>query len=126
MAAKLIAFRQTRHMCKCKLKLPSGERVLAEIGRYPEPSFRVRRLGFFGLLSMGTLWEYRPTTVEGPRRFMDLLCNGLVESCSIEEVRRLLQRMEQGGRVEPHRSLAEKAASFMMARNRLWTRFSLR
>ena len=113
MPAKLLRFRQTRRLCHCELRLASGERVLVAISRYPEPSFRVIRLAFFGLISLGTLWEYRPKTAEGPQRFMDLLCNGLVASASIEEVQRLLPQMERAGRVEPHRSMATKLLSFV-------------
>lgn len=92
MQAQLIDHQVSSDMSFCRFKMASGERVLISISRQPEPSVEVTRLGFFGLIPLDTIWEYKPGMSGGPLEFLDLICGCLVECDSIDEARAALAK----------------------------------
>jgi hypothetical protein len=104
--SKVITYANSKHLCYCQIKLDSGERVLISIATAPKPSVQIKKLCFFGLWPIQTIWEYNPTMAGGydayvrkmmqmfqdpsvlePKHPLDVLRDRLLLCTSISEVR---------------------------------------
>ena len=63
--SKVVAYANNKYLCYCQIKLDSGERVLISIASAPTPCVEVKKLSFFGLWPIQTIWEYNPTMAGG-------------------------------------------------------------
>ena len=63
--SKVVTYANSKHLCYCQIKLDSGERVLISIASDPKPSVQLKKLCFFGLWPIQTIWEYDPTMAGG-------------------------------------------------------------
>jgi hypothetical protein len=111
--SKVITYANSKHLCYCQIKLDSGERVLISIITVPKPSVQLKKLCFFGLWPIQTIWEYNPTMAGGydayvqkmmimfqdpsatePKHPLDVLRDRLLQCKSIPEVRDSLLEAE--------------------------------
>jgi len=103
--SKVVTYTNSKHLCYCQIKLDSGERVLISIATAPKPNVQLKKLCFFGLLPIKTIWEYNPVMAGGyeayvrkmmqmfqdpsasePKHPLDVLRDRLLPCSSISEV----------------------------------------
>ena len=63
--SRVVTYANNKYLCYCQIKLDSGERVLISIASAPKPSVQLKKLSFFGLWPVQTIWEYNPTMAGG-------------------------------------------------------------
>lgn len=63
--SKVVTYANSKYLCYCQIKLDSSERILISIANAPKPSVQIKKLCFFGLWPVQTLWEYNPTMAGG-------------------------------------------------------------
>jgi len=112
--SKVVAYANNNYLCYCQIKLDNGERVFISIATAPKPCVEVKKLIFFGLWPIQTIWEYNPTMAGGydayvrnmmtmfqdpfankPKHPLDILRDRLLPCSSISEVRDSLFEAER-------------------------------
>jgi hypothetical protein len=110
---KVVTYANNNYLCYCQIKLDNGERVLISIATTPTPSVKIKKLVFFGLWPIQTIWEYNPTMAGGyehyvrkmmimfqdpsalePKHPLDILRDRLLPCKSISEIRDFLFEAE--------------------------------
>ena len=112
--SEVVTYANSECLCYCQIKLDSGERALISIASAPTPCVKLKKLGFFGLWPIQTIWEYNPTMAGGyeayvrkmmqmfqdpsalePKHPLDILRDRLLPCRSISEVRDSLFESER-------------------------------
>jgi hypothetical protein len=112
--SKVVTYANNKYLCYCQIKPDSGERVFISIASAPTPCVKLKKLGFFGLWPIQTIWEYNPSMAGGyeayvrkmmqmfqdpvtrePKHPLDVLRDRLLQCKSISEVRDFLFEAEQ-------------------------------
>ena len=112
--SKVVTYANNKYLCYCQIKLDNGERVLISIASAPTPCVKLKKLVFFGMWPIQTIWEYNPTMAGGyeayvrkmmqmfqdpsalePKHPLDILRDRLLPCRSASEVRDSLFEAER-------------------------------
>ncbi|OFW09675.1 MAG: hypothetical protein A3H27_00715 [Acidobacteria bacterium RIFCSPLOWO2_02_FULL_59_13] len=55
---QVVTYAKNRKQCFCQIKFESKERVLISISGPPSAAVKILKLGFFGMVPTGIVWEY--------------------------------------------------------------------
>lgn len=67
---KVVTYANNNYLCYCQIKFENGEIVLISIVTVPTPSVKIKKLIFFGLLPIQTIWEYDPKMAGGYEHYI--------------------------------------------------------
>ena len=116
--SKVVAYANNKYLCYCQIKLDSSERVLISIASAPTPCVRVKKLSFFGLWPIQTIWEYNPTMAGGYDAYVRNMMSMYQDPLTMEPKHPLNVLRD---RLLPCRSISEARDSLFEAERNLST-----
>ena len=114
--SKVVTYANNKYLCYCQIKLDSGERVLISIASTPTPCVKLKKLIFFGMWPIQTIWEYNPTMAGGYESYVRKMMQMFQDPSALESKHPLDILRD---RLLPCRSISEVLDSIFEAERNL-------